>query len=161
LFSDDEGSDPESPSASLSANKENVAPAILAPTPSPPPPPPPTPTLLPEVNNARWPFYSQLIYHQTNSGLDLGLSRQHHEVKLVIRRAIETITERVIFEDAFPSPADRVAWIRTALLTATRVAGEMSGGSAQHRYQRIQARIVEEEQYVQELSTMVRCRHLS
>ncbi|KAM6491448.1 hypothetical protein JOM56_013017 [Amanita muscaria] len=157
LFSDDNGSDPESPSARLSANKENVAPAMLAPTPSPPPPPPPppSPSLSLDGEHTNWPYYTQLVYHQTNSGLDLGLSRQPHEIKLVIRRAIEIITERVIFEDAFPSAATRAAWIYSAILAAIRRCNEMAAGAAQHRYPRIRARVIAEPQYVQELSTMI------
>ncbi|KAM6492692.1 hypothetical protein JOM56_012416 [Amanita muscaria] len=154
LFEDDSGSDPESPSASLAANKENIPPAPLALSPSPPPPPPPTPTPLPEVSNTQWPYYAQLNYHQTNSGLDLGLSRQHHEIKLVVRRAIETITERIIFEDAFPAPAKRTAWIFSALLAAVKFVCEIPG-VPQNRYERLRARIVQDPQFVQELSTMI------
>ncbi|KAM6490343.1 hypothetical protein JOM56_014320 [Amanita muscaria] len=161
LFSDDDGTDQESPSASLASNnKENVPPAVLAPTPSPPSPPPPPPST-PDVDNptsTQWPSYTQLIYHQTNSGLDLGLSRQHHKVKLVVRRAINIITERVIFEDAFPSPANREVWIHCALIDAIKYVGEMSQGIARNRYQRLHARVIEESQYVSELSTMIKPR---
>jgi hypothetical protein len=146
---------PESPSALLASNnKENVPPTALAPTPSPPlPPPPPSPNG--DNPTSKWPSYTELIYHQTNSGLDIGLSRQHHEVKLVVRRTIDIITERVIFEDAFPSAPDRVAWIGEALMAAIQYVGEMSQGIAQTRYQYIRARILEESRYAQEISTMV------
>ncbi|KIL56283.1 hypothetical protein M378DRAFT_182008 [Amanita muscaria Koide BX008] len=161
LFSDDDGTDQESPSASLASNnKENVPPAVLAPSPSPPSPPLPPPST-PDVDNptsTQWPSYTQLIYHQTNSGLDLGLSRQHYEVKLVVRRAINIITERVIFEDAFPSPANREVWIHCALVDAIKYVGEMSQGIARNRYQRLHARVIEESQYVSELSTMIKPR---
>ncbi|KIL54915.1 hypothetical protein M378DRAFT_18429 [Amanita muscaria Koide BX008] len=158
-FSDDDGVDAESPTASLSSNKENLPP-VLTPTPSPPEPPaaPPT-TPSSDVNNTNtrwpWPYYTELVYHQTNSGLDLGLSRQHFEIKLVVRRAIETITENIIFEDAFPSPAVRAVWIHKALIAATNFAGEMSSPAVRTRYDRIHSRIIQEHQFETELSTMI------
>ncbi|KAM6490611.1 hypothetical protein JOM56_013954 [Amanita muscaria] len=117
---------------------------MLAPTPSPPPPPPPppSPSLSLDGEHTNWPYYTRLVYHQTNSGLDLGLSCQPHEIKLVIRRAIEIITERVIFEDAFLSAATRAAWIYSAILAAIRRCNEMAAGAAQHRYPRIRARVI-------------------
>ncbi|KAM6491688.1 hypothetical protein JOM56_012850 [Amanita muscaria] len=156
-FSDDDGVDAESPTASLSSNKENLPP-VLTPTPSPPEPPaaPPT-TPSSDVNNTNtsWPYYTELVYHQTNSGLDLGLSRQHFEIKLVVRRAIETITESIIFEDAFPSPAVRAVWIHKALIAATNFAGGISSPAVRTRYDRIHSRIIQEHQFETELSTMI------
>ncbi|KAM6494023.1 hypothetical protein JOM56_010384 [Amanita muscaria] len=160
LFSDDEEANAESPTASLSSNKENLPPPVLTPTPTPSPPDPPaapptTPTSDVNNTNTRWPHYTELVYHNTNSGRDLGLSHQHHEIKLVVRRAIDIIMEKVIFEDAFPSPAVRAVWIHKALIAATNLSGEMSSPEIRTRYDCIHSRILQEQQFVQELSTMI------
>ncbi|KAM6501565.1 hypothetical protein JOM56_001542 [Amanita muscaria] len=66
LFSDDEEADAESPTASLSSNKENLPPPVLTPTPTPSPPDPPaapptTPTSDVNNTNTRWPYLNPFV----------------------------------------------------------------------------------------------------
>jgi hypothetical protein len=89
------------------------------------------------------------------SGRDLSLGHQHFEVKLVIRKAMDKVVERLLFENGFPSLAMRAIWNRRTLLSACSSIEQATGSHAQGRYQQLLLRIKTDAEYVKELSRLV------
>ena len=88
-------------------------------------------------------------------GRDLSLSQQQFEVKLVVRKAMDLVVERLLFENGFPSLATRAIWNRRTLLLACSSLEQSAGTHAPSRYQQLSQRIKTDAEYVKELSKLV------
>lgn len=103
-----------------------------------------------------WPPYTNLVY--SSSG-EVGILAQTDEVKIVVRKAIYFTEEYIIFENAFPDLATRVAWTRKALLKAANYLTQSKLTHYSH-YLFIKKRIKEDPEYLKALSSVVRENHL-
>jgi len=88
-------------------------------------------------------------------GWELSLGHQHFEVKLIMRKAMDLVVERLLFENGFPSLARRATWNRQSLLDVCSSIEQFTGSSAQGRYRQLSQRIKTDAEYVKELSKLV------
>lgn len=88
-------------------------------------------------------------------GREVSLSHQHFEVKLVIRKAMDLVVGRLLFENGFPSLATRAIWNRRSLLNACSSIELSTGSHANGRYHQLSQRLKTDAEYVKELSKLV------
>ena len=100
-----------------------------------------------------WPWYTDLIKGRKR---EILLSIQTHEVKAVVRKAMHLIEAQFRFENAFPSLEDRISWYYTELHDACAALETTSRGVVNVKYEVLCKRIVADEKYVSNLSTLVR-----
>ncbi|KAM6495001.1 hypothetical protein JOM56_009624 [Amanita muscaria] len=93
-----------------------------------------------------WPFYTDLV----KGNRDLVLNVQSHELKLIIRKAIDLIEERMRFLNAFPDFVLRTVWHRAALIEACTIIHDMV--HANDRYDIIKERMRVDVDYVGEIA---------
>ncbi|KIL55292.1 hypothetical protein M378DRAFT_182267 [Amanita muscaria Koide BX008] len=111
----------------------------------------PDQTTMTQTNNRTsvWPRYTDLVRGQR----DLLLTVQCFEIKLIVRKAMDLVEERVRFEDAYPNLVNRTVWNGTALIQACDVIKDMSPiGQVKERYDIFQERIRVDIEYVGEIS---------
>ncbi|KIL62907.1 hypothetical protein M378DRAFT_179510 [Amanita muscaria Koide BX008] len=96
-----------------------------------------------------WPRYTDLVRGQR----DLLLTVQCFEIRLIVRKAMDLVEERVRFEDAYPNLVNRTVWNGAALIKACEVIKEMSPiGQVKERYDIFKERIRVDIEYVGEIS---------
>lgn len=109
-----------------------------------------------QVTSSRgWPSYTNLVM---NSSGDVPLTQQDTEIKMVARRAINTVMAKLMFTNWFPTTTERLTWVRASLLEATahlRDKLNRNAGSGD-RYEQIRQRLRNDERYWQALSRLVR-----
>lgn len=88
-------------------------------------------------------------------GRELTLGHQHFEVKLVVRKAMDLVVERLLFGNGFPSLATRAIWNRRSLINACASIEQSVGSPAQGRYYQLSQRIKNDAEYVKMLSKLV------
>ncbi len=86
---------------------------------------------------------------------DLSLNFQMYELRLIVRKAIRLLEEKVRFEHGFPSVVQRDGWARTCLQKACENITEWSDGEVKYRYKKFHKRLTADDKYVGEISTLV------
>jgi hypothetical protein len=105
-----------------------------------------------------WPWYTNLIKGRKR---EILLSIQTHEVKAVVRKAMHLIEARFRFENPFPGQEDRISWYYTELHDACAALESTSRGVVKFKYDDLRKRVVADEKYVNDLSTLVRSSSLA
>ena len=78
-----------------------------------------------------------------------------YELRLIVRKAIRLLEEKVRFEHGFPSVIQRDGWGRTCLQKACENIREWSDGEVKYRYKMFHERFTADDEYVGEISTLV------
>jgi hypothetical protein len=99
-----------------------------------------------------WPWYTNLL---KGCKREILLSVQTHEVKAVVRKAMNLIEGRFQFKNAFPSLEDRISWYYTEVHDACASLEAMSRGVVKFKYDSFRERVVADEKYVNDLSMLV------
>jgi len=99
-----------------------------------------------------WPKYTDFLETLVRP---LLLMVQHLELRLIIRKAMELIEERVRFEDAFPEFMLRTKWNRHVLIQACQMIGDMSFGTVKEKYAVFGQRMKVDAKYVGKISALV------
>ncbi len=100
-----------------------------------------------------WPQFTNIV---RVPGRELSLGNQYFEVRLVVRKAMDLILERLLFNNGFPSLALRATWSRRSFITACSIIESSVGSHAQLHYYQLLERFKSDAPYVQELSKLVR-----
>lgn len=100
-----------------------------------------------------WPEFTNIIH---GPGKDLSLGRQYFEVKLVVRKAMDFILERILFANGFPSLAVRAVWCRRSFISASIFLETSLAPHSSERYRQLTERFKSDASYVRELSSLVR-----
>ena len=96
-----------------------------------------------------WPIYTNLVRGQRNVTLNV----QTWELKLIVRKAMDLVEERIRFQNAFPSLVTRTVWNRTALVEACSFVSSMSHVSqVKEKYEMFKERMRIDPQYIGEIS---------
>lgn len=106
-----------------------------------------------ESSQDAWPTFTEIV---RMPGRELTLGQQHFEVKLVVRKAMDFIIERLLFHNGFPSLAIRAIWSRKSFIEASTSIESSVGSYAQDRYHQLSERFKSDAPYVRELSRLVR-----
>ncbi|KAM6501375.1 hypothetical protein JOM56_004389 [Amanita muscaria] len=102
-----------------------------------------------DAGGSIWPVYTHLV----KGNRDLVLSVQSFELRLVVRKAMELVEERVRFQHAFPDFVLRSVWNQKALIKACTLIRDMSPMvQAKDRYEILKERIRADLEYVAEIS---------
>ena len=101
-----------------------------------------------------WPTYTNIVV--TAGKKDLSLTSQYHEIRVTVRKAMDLILERLLFQNGFPSLATRAIWSRRSFLEASAFMESSVGTHVREHYQILAERFKSEAQYVRELSRLVR-----
>lgn len=99
-----------------------------------------------------WPQFTNIVHVP---GRELSLGHQYFEVKLVVRKAMDLILERLLFNNGFPSLALRAIWSRRSFIDACSILETSVGSHAQLRYYQLLQRFKSDAPYVRELSRLV------
>ena len=105
-----------------------------------------------------WPEYTYLMRGPPNHSITLKF--QAIELKLVIRKTINSIEGRMHFRDAFPPLPKRNKWSRECLEKACDGFANSSPSGAKEKYMMIRKRLGIDLQYFKEISSLVCIFHL-
>jgi hypothetical protein len=97
-----------------------------------------------------WPEWTDLVI-----GKSLKLTEQVFELQLVIRRTMELVEERFIFEDSFPGLITRNGWNQRAIKQACQEISGPSPPTVKAKYQMISDRSDADRGYLKEISSLV------
>ncbi|KAF8325725.1 hypothetical protein F5887DRAFT_1085230 [Amanita rubescens] len=104
------------------------------------------------LNTKHWPWYTDIVKGPKG---DLSLNFQMYELRLIVRKAIRLLEEKVRFEHGFPSAIQRDGWGRTCLQKACENIREWSDGEVKYRYKMFHERFTADDEYVGEISTLL------
>ncbi|KAF8629734.1 hypothetical protein AX14_011099, partial [Amanita brunnescens Koide BX004] len=96
-----------------------------------------------------WPEWTDLVI-----GKSLKLTEQVFELQLVIRRTMELVEERFIFEDSFPGLITRNGWNQCAIKQACQEISGPSPPTVKAKYQMISDRSDADRGYLKEISSL-------
>ncbi|KIL59900.1 hypothetical protein M378DRAFT_180660 [Amanita muscaria Koide BX008] len=96
-----------------------------------------------------WPAYTNLLRGQR----DVALNVQSYELKLIVRRAMDLVEERIRFQNAFPTLVTRTVWNRSALVEACALLGTTAHiARMRERYEIFKERMRVDSEYIGEIS---------
>ncbi|KAM6491603.1 hypothetical protein JOM56_012995 [Amanita muscaria] len=96
-----------------------------------------------------WPAYTNLLRGQR----DVTLNVQNFELKMIVRKAMDLVEERVRFQNAFPPLVTRTVWNRTALVEACSILCAMSQyAPTRDKYETFKERLRVDAECIGELS---------
>ncbi|KAM6489610.1 hypothetical protein JOM56_014932 [Amanita muscaria] len=98
-----------------------------------------------------WPMYTNLVRGGQRDVAALNV--QNWELKLIVRKAMDLVEERIRFENAFPPLVTRTVWNRAALVEAcTFVAAMPQTSQVREKYEMFKERMRIDPQYIGEIS---------
>jgi len=101
-----------------------------------------------------WPEYTNLV--RSRPGNTITLKYQEYELKLVIRKAINSIECCVRFRDVFPTLPKRNKWGHECLEKACDGFANSSSGGVKEKYMKIRKRLDIDHKYFKKILCLVR-----